>query len=233
VIRPRRGHAAAALALCAAAGAGGCKHPDDQGSEPPAITAPWSDDFERSDVGDDWRTTADAYQLVNGALSARGARNRPMWLRRALPRDAVIELDVWSNSPDGDIKVELYGDGRSYDPDGGRYTSTGYVAIMGGWNNSKSILARGDEHGKQVVTRVEPKVEEGARYHWKLVRRGGRIDWFVNDMTSPFLTLTDDAPLEGPGHRYFAIGNWQSDSWFDNLRIAPLESETRVPPRRP
>ena len=229
-----RGAALATAAVVASAAlATACKHSDDQGAEPPAIAAPWSDDFERPDIGDDWRTTADAYQLVNGALSARGARNRPMWLRRALPRDVVIELDVWSNSSDGDIKVELAGDGRSYDKDGGRYTSTGYVVVMGGWDNSKSILARGDEHGKQLVERTAPKVAEGERYHWKIVRRGGRIEWFVNDMTAPFLALTDDAPLEGPGHQYFGINNWQSDSWFDNLRIAPLESETAVPAVKP
>jgi hypothetical protein len=223
----------AAAAVLALAALSACKHSDDQEAARPAITAPWSDDFERPDLGDDWRTTADAYEMVNGALSAQGARNRPMWLRRALPPDAVIELDVWSNSTDGDIKVELYGDGRSYDPDGGRYTSTGYVAVMGGWNNSKSILARGDEHGKQLVERTAPKVEKGKRYHWKFVRRGGRIEWFVNDMTSPFLTLTDPAPLSGPGHQYFAINNWQSDSWFDNLKVAPFESETRAPPVQP
>jgi hypothetical protein len=223
----------AAAAWLALAAVSACKHSDDQEAARPAITAPWSDDFERPDLGDDWRTTADSYEMVNGALSAQGARNRPMWLRRALPADAVIELDVWSNSSDGDIKVELYGDGRSYDPDGGRYTSTGYVAVMGGWNNSKSILARGDEHGKQLVERAAPKVEKGKRYHWKFVRRGGRIEWFVNDMTSPFLTLTDPAPLQGPGHQYFAINNWQSDSWFDNLRVAPFESETAVPPKKP
>jgi hypothetical protein len=103
------------------------------------------------------------------------------------------------------------------------------VVVMGGWNNSKSIVARLDEHGKDLVERGAPKIESGKRYHWKIVRRGGRVEWFVNDMTAPFLTLSDDAPLEGPGHGYFAINNWQSDSWFDNLRIAPLEAETGVP----
>jgi hypothetical protein len=215
--------------LVAALGLLGCKEKQGEGQEPPAITAEWTDDFERPDLGGDWRATADTYQLVNGALSARGAKNHPLWLRRALPADAVIELDVWSNSSDGDIKVELYGDGRSYDPDGGRYRSTGYVVVMGGWNNSKSIVARLDEHGKDLVERGAPKIESGKRYHWKIVRRGGRVEWFVNDMTAPFLTLSDDAPLEGPGHGYFAINNWQSDSWFDNLRIAPLEAETGVP----
>ena len=216
----------AAAAAVAAAGAGGCKQKADEGgADPPAITAAWSDDFERADLGGDWRATTDVYQLVNGALSARGAKNHPLWLRRALPRDAVIELDVWSNTADGDIKVELYGDGRSYDPDGGAYTSTGYVVILGGWNNSKSIIARQSEHGRAVVERAQPRVEESKRYHWRIVRRGGRVEWFVNDMTAPFLALTDPAPLEGPGHMYFAFDNWQSDSWFDNLRISPFEAE--------
>ena len=218
------------VALVVAAGlllASACKR--DEGGTPAPITAAWTDDFERGDLGSDWLPTADAYQLVNGAVSARGGRNRPLWLRRALPRDAVIELDVWSNTPDGDIKVELYGDGRSFDKDGGRYTSTGYVAVMGGWNNSKSILAKGDEHGKALVERSAPKVEQGKRYHWKLVRRGGRIEWFVDDMTAPFLVLDDPEPLDGPDHQHFAIANWQSDSWFDDLRITPLEAGTAAP----
>jgi hypothetical protein len=218
----------AAAVLGAALALAGCKSKEERAPAAP-IAAAWSDDFERGDLGGDWHATADSYQLVNGALSARGARNHPLWLRRALPRDVQIELDVWSNSPDGDIKVEIYGDGRSYDPDGGQYTSTGYVIVMGGWNNSRSLIARGNEHGKDIVQRSEPRIEEGKRYHWKIVRRAGRIEWFVNDMTSPFLALSDAAPLEGPGHQYFAFNNWQSDSWFDNLRIAPLEAETAVP----
>ena len=97
--------ALALLCLLAACGTG-----KDEGPEPPAISAAWSDDFERSQLGGDWRATGDGYQLVNGAVNAQGAFNHPLWLRKQLPRDAAVELDVWSTSPDGDIKVELYGD---------------------------------------------------------------------------------------------------------------------------
>lgn len=189
----------------------------------PAITAEWSDDFERAELGPDWNATGEGYALVNGALNAQGAHNRPLWLRRALPRDAVIELDAWSTSPDGDLKVELYGDGKSYDPNKGGYTSTSYVAVMGGWKNSKSQIARLDEHGKDIASRPSPKVEPNKKYHWKFVRKGGRLDWFVDDMETPFLTLEDPQPLEGPGHAHLAIGNWETDTWFDNLRITPLQ----------
>ena len=49
------------------------------------------------------------------------------------------------------MKVEVFGDGSSYDPDGGRYTATGYEVIFGGWYDAKSIIARMDEHGTELA----------------------------------------------------------------------------------
>ncbi|MBW2159703.1 MAG: hypothetical protein JRH14_07015 [Deltaproteobacteria bacterium] len=48
-----------------------------------------------------------------------------------------------SESAEGDIKVEIFGDGASHAKDD-TYTATSYVIIFGGWNNSrkKSRLAR-------------------------------------------------------------------------------------------
>lgn len=220
----------------------GCGTSEPKGpAELPAITAPLSDEFERTELGPEWHATSEVYKLVNGAVSAQGAFNRPLWLRRALPRDAVIELDVWSTSPEGDIKVELYGDGRSFDKDKGSYLSTGYVAVMGGWQNTKSQLARLDEHGADLVSRKGPKVEAGRRYHWKFVRRGATLEWYVQQIGADgrpegelalFLSYEDPRPLEGPEHQFFAINNWQTDTWFDNLRIAPLDGAApaaRVP----
>ena len=193
-----------------------CKVPD-----PPAITAPWRDDFERTSLGGDYLATQDSYALRDGKLNAKGAHNHPLWLRRKLPRDAVIELDTWSQSPSGDIKVEVWGDGESYDPDQGAYLASSYVFIMGGWNNSRSIIARRDEHDPGLPARATPRVEPGRRYHWKIVRKGPQLDWYVDDLTTPFLSFTDPQPLEGKGHEYLGFNNWESDVWFDNLSIAP------------
>ncbi len=192
--------------------------------DPPPIEAAWSDDFERAQIGGNYRPTADNYKIVNGALSAQGAMNHPLWLRKKLPIDVSIELDCWSNTADGDIKVELFGDGHSHGPEkGGAYTSTGYVVVMGGWNNSKTILAKGDEHGKEIVVLEPPrKVERGKHYHWKVVRKGNTLDWYLDDMATPYLHLEDGAALKGDGHHYFGFNNWKSDTWFDNLSITPL-----------
>ncbi len=199
------------------AASSGCKVED-----PPPITEAWTDTFDRGSIGGDYYKTGGGHHIEDGALGTKGSYNHPLWLRKKLPRDLVIEFDAWSNSPDGDIKVEVFGDGRSHARNKGQYTSTGYVLIMGGWNNSKSLLARGNEHGKNLVERRTPKVQVGKRYHWKIRRQDKVIEWWVDDMNQPFLRYEDSHPYEGAGHEYFGFNNWESDSWFDNLTITPL-----------
>lgn len=192
--------------------------------DPPPITEEWVDLFERDGVGPNWLDTSDGegYRIEAGTLSARGGKNRPLWLRRKLPRDVRVEFTAWSDSPEGDLKVELMGDGRSYDPDGGAYQASGYVLIHGGWSNSKSMIARQDEHGDQLVERTGPRVVRGQRYAWKIERRGKTLSWWLDGATEPFLTYDDPAPLSGDGNAYLAINNWQTDTHFDDLRITPL-----------
>lgn len=190
--------------------------------DPPPITSQWYDGFERRDFGVSYQSTGDGYQISAGQLSAHGAHNHPLWLRRKLPRNARIEFDAWSTEPRGDIKVEIYGDGSSYDPDGGRYMATGYEVVFGGWGNSKSIIARLDEHGTAMAERADIKVVPGKHYHWRIERQGPTIHWYVDDLTKPFLEYVDAKPLEAVGHEYFAFNNWETDTWFDNLVITPL-----------
>ncbi len=190
--------------------------------DPPPVTEPWTDDFDRSDIGKNYKPTSEVYVLTDGVLSAKGAYNHPLWLRKKLPDNVVIELDVRGESKDGDLKVEIFGDGESHARNKGAYTSSGYVLCMGGWNNTKSFIARGSEHGKDIKTRTQPKVIAGHQYHWKIVRNGGHIDWYVDDMDTPFLSYDDPAPYRGSGHEYFGFNNWQSDAYYDNLTIAPL-----------
>jgi hypothetical protein len=202
--------AAAAVSL-----ASGCKPKDE------AIAAPFSDAFQRSELGPGWTNTGADYRISDGRLNVSNAYNHPAWLRKKLPRDAVIELDAMSKSPVGDLKVEIYGDGESFDPDKGGYVSSGYVFIFGGWRNSLSVICRNNEHddGRKAERRT-PAVEPGRSYHWVITRRGGALDWSIDGQ--PFLSWTDPAPLAGTGHEYFAVNDWEADVYFDNLAIRPL-----------
>jgi len=188
--------------------------------DPPPIRDRWTDSFDRDSIGGSYYATGDGYKTANGALSATGAKNHPMWLRSRLPRDVRIEFDCWSTDARGDIKVEVFGDGHSYDPDGNRYAPTGYEIIFGGWNNSQSMIGRLDEHDAGSPSDRKRKVVANQKYHWAIERRGKLIRWSIDGVD--FLRLDDPQPLEGVGHDYFGFNNWESDTWFDNLVIQPL-----------
>lgn len=179
----------------------------------------FSDDFDREELGELWNNTGANWRIVDGQLNIRNARNRPLWLRRVLPRNARIELDVRSESPDGDIKIEVYGDGSSRATTDS-YTATSYVVIFGGWGNTLNVLARMDEHGADRVEGPRRRVEAGRTYHLRIEREGGSVRSFVDD--EPLVSMEDPDPLEGRGHDHFAFNDWQAEIWFDNLRITPL-----------
>jgi hypothetical protein len=186
----------------------------------PVINAPVTDDFERAELGASWNATSPEYRIVGGQLAVSNAYNHPAWFRRRLPRDVVIEVDAMSKSPAGDLKLEVFGDGESFDPDKGSYVSTGYMLIFGGWNNSLSVICRQNEHDDgRKAERRDIRVEPGRKYHFTITRRGGTIDWALDGRS--FLSWTDPAPLVGSGHEFMAFNNWESNVTFDNLTIRP------------
>lgn len=187
----------------------------------PALKPPvFQDSFDRAELGPSWRSTAPAgtYRIESGELVVSGARNHPLWLVERLPRDAVIELDAYSKSPDGDIKVEAFGDGQSFAKTVS-YTSTAYVFIQGGWRNRLGALCRMDEHADDRKTSSELKVVPGKRYHWLIARKDNLVRWYVDGKLA--LELDDLAPLEGPQHGFFALNNWEAEVHFDNVVVRP------------
>jgi hypothetical protein len=181
--------------------------------------APFSDDFERSELGDNWNATGHGYRISDRELVVAGVHNHPLWLKSPLPRDAVVEVDCWSNDDAGDIKLEAWGDGKSY-ARSASYSATSYVFIFGGWHNTVSAIARMHEHGADRRTRTDVRVEKGRRYHFRIERRGGHIDWQID--RRPFLSFDDPRPLLGPDHAYFGFNDWEAELHFDNLKISSL-----------
>jgi hypothetical protein len=191
----------------------------------PVIATTFVDNFDRPELGPDWLDTSKSVRIVSGKLNPVKTYNHPVWLRRKLPRNVQIDFDATSRSTAGDIKVELYGDGESFDPDKGRYDPTGYMIVFGGWNNSRSIISRLGEHDEAVKVAydrvgAEMLVLPGQSYHFTITRRGGEIVWQINGQR--YLAWTDPEPLFGPGHEFFGINDWEADVVFDNLVIKPV-----------
>jgi hypothetical protein len=195
------------------------------------IEQPFHDDFERTALGPSYRATSAAWKIESGRVCVRGARNHPLWLLERLPTNARIEFDAVTDSNEGDIKVEAWGDGRSAATTLSYTNSTSYLFIFGGWRNTLHVLARLDEHGRdRSELMLDPNaddprlapVEPGAPYHFVLERRDARtVRFSVNDIE--LLNFVDPAPLLGERHRYFAFNDWETPVCFDNLDIFPYD----------
>jgi hypothetical protein len=176
----------------------------------------FEDSFEREVVGDNWIDTGGGYRITEGELRAKGAKNKPLWLKEKLPTDARVEFSARSESSAVDIKAEIFGDGKSKATTVS-YTATSYVVIFGGWNNSRSIIARMNEHGNDRIVREDPKGQQGRTYQFAVARKGQTLIWFVDH--EPFLRMNDTNPLAGAGHEHFAFNNWASEVFFDNVKV--------------
>lgn len=201
-----------------------------QASPDPVIVGVFEDQFQRKQLGSDWLALSDAWKIENGKLCVQGAKNHPIWLRRRLPRNAIVQFNATSSSTDGDIKAEIWGDGRSAAAGVSYDDATGYLAVFGGWRNQLHVLARLDEHGSD---RQEIKLKRGSAefitrtviphqmYRFRVERSDGKtVQFSVNG--HKLLTYSDDKPLFGEGHEHFGFNDWQVGVCFDKLSVTSL-----------
>ena len=196
----------------------------------PPLGAGFEDNFERPTLGPDWIVTGGDWRIDAGRLCVKGARNHGAWLNRTLPTNARIEFDALSNSPNGDIKAEIFGDGTSAASGISYNDATSYLTIFGGWKNQFHVLARLNEHASdRPEIRIAPgsdderarPVSAGQVYHFKVERADGKtLTWWVGDMQ--MFKFVDPQPLTGPGHDHLGFNNWEVPVCFDNVKITAL-----------
>jgi len=182
----------------------------------------YHDDFERKALGADWLDTSSGqYRLLRGALHASNAKNHPLWLKRTLPKNVRIEFEAKSLTDEGDIKVEIFGDGKSYAQQAS-YVASGYVVIFGGWHNQLNVIARRDEHSPARAVGKVQRVVPNHRYQIRIERVEKRVAMWVDGHL--LCEFYDETPLEGRGQDHFAFNDWGAAVVFDNLKILPLEN---------
>jgi hypothetical protein len=172
----------------------------------------------------------DVWHIESGRLCGAMAHNHGVWLQRTLPVNARIEFDAISDVQDGDIKAEVWGDGRSAATSISYTNATSYLTILGGWHNKFHVLARINEHGTdRKEIKVDPDSDDptqkpvtaGQVYHFKIERTDGKaVKWFVNGIE--YLTYADAQPLAGFGHDHFGFNDWETKVCFDNVKVTPL-----------
>jgi len=179
--------------------------------EPVASTGslPFTDDFNRKELGVNWFPSGGDWKLRDGYVYTTFSNNMPLFLKLDLPADVVVEVDVFSELPIVDAKVELMTDGRTH--------QSGYVFILGGWSNKLSVIARLDEHGKDRKVKSPTNVKGKTQYRWRIEKKGGELKWLIDG--KPYMSYRDPKPLDGPGNNRLGFGNWQNQIRFDNLQI--------------
>ncbi len=198
------------LALPAVLAASACM-PKDSASKD-AISAPFEDDFERAALGERYRKSGGTWEIKDGALHSSGEQNIPLWLDVPLPKNVKIEFTAWSLSPQVDTKIEVFGDGLRHE--------SGYIVILGGWNNRITTIARLDEHERQRPE-LRKGWEKGRKYRWTVQRENGKdVELLIDG--APVLRYEDKDPLFGPKNNKLGFTNWESDVYYDDLVITPL-----------
>ena len=182
-------------------------------------------------LGPNWyQSQTNAWHIENGKLCGQGARNHGVWLQKPIPINARIEVDAVSDSPQGDLKAEFWGDGQSSATTVSYTNATSYQTIYGGWKNTEHVLARINEHGTdRKEIKVDPDSDDprqkpvtgGQIYHFKVERADGKtVRWYIDGLE--FLTFPDSAPLAGVGHDHFGFNDWDVKVCFDNVKVTPL-----------
>jgi len=183
------------------------------------------------ELGPNWRQAeTHAWHIENGRLCGERAANHGVWLNRTLPINARIEFDAIAESPQGDLKAEVWGDGQSHATKRTYDNATSYVAILGGWKNQFHVLARENEHAPdRRELHVDPQSDDprekpvypGQIYHFRIERSDGHtVKWSVNGVD--YLSWDDPQPLVGFGHDHFGFNDWEVKVCFDNVKVTPL-----------
>ncbi len=180
-------------------------------SPPVTVSVPFYDDFERDRPQDNWYMLENAdWEIKDGALHSKNARNVPLWLKLKLPENVIIEFDAWAEKTNFcDLKCEIFADGRIH--------ASGYIVILGGWKNQISTIARLDEHEKERIEKRPTECDPSAKHHFKIIRYNGKIEWFLDEKL--YMERIDKEPLVGKRHNRFAFSNWMTDAYYDNLSI--------------
>ena len=160
-----------------------------------------------------WSIQGGNWDVKNGKAFSTKGLNRNMVLNGVeLPKNAVVEMDIVSQTDFVDAKFNLYGDGKIHDH------GDGYSFIMGGWKGKISVISKLHEHEKNRIEERSTRWEANKLYRVKVIKIDSRIYWYINDKL--FLARMDKNVLKPTeGFKYLSLANWKSNLSFDNIRI--------------
>jgi len=170
-------------------------------------TLRFSDDFERTEIGADWKSIAGNWKIVNGALVANHPEKRSgkLYITRDFPGAQRLEYDASTDEP-GDLSAVLGAD------DIGRWETGYFFGFGSNWNLSSKLLVRGPEKAIYFAPVIAGKV------HRVVCQRDGDLLTHIAD-GKVVMTYRDPKPLTGEGHQRISLYTFGGTSKIDHVKV--------------
>lgn len=164
----------------------------------------WQDDFERSEIGDDWEVGKEA-SILDGRLRLEGVRQAV--IRRSFKADVRLEFDAQSlpGIPPCDLSATIGCSDR---------LPYGYLLGFGArGNRAYHLMGPGIQWANEDPPFV---IEPGKRYHLVAQKEGRRLTYEVNGTT--IIDQEVDDPVGGPNFDRVGVLTWTGMT-VDNVRV--------------
>ncbi|KAH8891380.1 putative glycosyl hydrolase [Thozetella sp. PMI_491] len=155
-----------------------------------------------------WKTYGGSFGVSNGQLRTGSSLGGKALLDTNFT-DLVYDADVTINSGSGDAGVVF----RTTNPSTGTDSYNGYYA--GIKTDGKVVLGAANGGWRQLAI-ADMAITTGTQYHLRVQAVGSQIQVFVNDLSTPKISITDSTYSSGSdGVRVYAV-----DASFDNISVA-------------
>jgi len=178
----------------------------------PESTRKWdlafSDDFERDQLGDDWKVLVGEWRTEGGKLVSTGS-HAEIVITRKFPGCQRLEFEAMTNAARPcDFSPSIQGAGL------GTARATGYLLQFGGAGNTLNRILRNDQ---QIEDRsVQRFIEPGKVHHVVAELDGDTVRLIVDGYT--IMEARDYPPLLGPGHETVGLYIY-AETAIDNIKV--------------
>lgn len=150
-------------------------------------TLAFKDDFQRKDLGPDWKIIKGNWTIKDGCLTGRGDG---IYINKKFPGDQRLEFEAWVNKDQSPCDL----DGILSDASMSRYGGNGYLFAFGTYGNNYSKINRAK---MQILKIPRPLIERGKKHRVICEKVGGHLKWLVDgklagEYDEPFKSLNGE-----------------------------------------
>ncbi len=173
---------------------------------------------------DDWEIIGGPetkWELKKGELFVSGGRPHLVVFKQPVVGDIKLEFDCrleGSYLNDVSCFISAF---RENDPMS--MGKNGYYFGYGSYDNKQVVLTRSDE---VLFSELREPLRAGKKYHVVVERIGNSLSMTVND--EKVFSVEDDKPLSGSSRNRIGLFGYQSETYYDNIKIYRLAQSRKV-----